>query len=71
MDPNENYRQLLAALESGDSDSAADLADSLRHWLQRGGFLPAGAESGAVWRAITRGEQLASAAADIRRACRG
>jgi len=46
MDPNEAYKQMVAALESGDLASAAEHAENLYDWLNNGGFLPALATTG-------------------------
>lgn len=40
MDPHQTYRDLLDALENGDTETARDLALALQRWLARGGFSP-------------------------------
>lgn len=40
MDPQETLRQLADALKANDWETAADLRDILREWLDRGGFGP-------------------------------
>lgn len=41
MDPNANYQDWLDAIRRGDEDTAADLAEALGQWLNRGGCAPA------------------------------
>ena len=40
MDPNAAWRELLAALESGDRDRVLETAAALTGWIDRGGFPP-------------------------------
>jgi hypothetical protein len=40
MDPQATWEQLLDALTTGETDTAAELATPLLHWLDRGGFPP-------------------------------
>ena len=40
MDPNAAWRELLAAVESGDGDRLLDTATALAGWLDRRGFPP-------------------------------
>jgi hypothetical protein len=47
MDPNAAWRELVAALESGDRAHLLDAASALAGWLDRGGF-PPDTSSGAV-----------------------
>lgn len=42
MDPTTCYRDLLAALNAGETDEAFELAENLKTWLDRGGFYPEG-----------------------------
>ena len=52
MDPNAAWRELLAALESGDRARVLDAAAALAGWLDRGGFPPdttAGAVTNPDW----------------------
>ena len=42
MDPDECLNVLLERISLGEWSDAADLAASLQHWLQRGGFPPGG-----------------------------
>ncbi len=52
MDPNATWRDLLAALESGDRARLLDAAAALARWLDGGGFPPdtaAGAVTNPAW----------------------
>ena len=40
MDPNAAWRELLAAVESGDSDRLLETAAALAGWLDQWGFPP-------------------------------
>lgn len=40
MDPTACYREMLASLQYGDSESAREHALNLRRWLNSGGFGP-------------------------------
>ncbi len=40
MDPNRTLWDLMWAIYEGDSDTAVELSDSLKKWIERGGFLP-------------------------------
>ena len=42
MDPDATFSALLEEIEAGEWDDAAEHAESLRTWLQRGGFPPGG-----------------------------
>lgn len=55
MDPTIAYRDLRSALNSGDRAKANELANALREWLRRGGFMPVGVPEDKVRIAIQRG----------------
>jgi len=40
MDPQAAWQQMVTAVAGGDWEEAIEFADSLRQWLQRGGFPP-------------------------------
>src|SRR5438132_14239505 len=40
MDPDRTYELLLSTLTDGNADQAAEYADALARWIQRGGFVP-------------------------------
>lgn len=40
MDPNATWTLLAEAIQTGETDEAAELADDLNEWLARGGFPP-------------------------------
>ena len=40
MDPNQTYRDLLAAMTAGDFDQALIHAETLEQWIKHGGFAP-------------------------------
>ena len=40
MDPNETYRDMLAAMKAGDHETARSLALALKDWFAHGGFDP-------------------------------
>lgn len=40
MDPDAALKELLEAVEAGDTDRVRQLADGLKHWLSQGGFPP-------------------------------
>ncbi len=40
MDPNKCLFDLVQAIYEGDRDTAVELADALKEWLSKGGFLP-------------------------------
>lgn len=42
MDPDATFSALLEEIEDGEWDDAAEHAESLRTWLQRGGNPPGG-----------------------------
>ncbi|MEZ6117117.1 MAG: hypothetical protein R3C28_11165 [Pirellulaceae bacterium] len=42
MDPDACFSMLLEHVADGEFDDAAELAESLQHWLRRGGFSPGG-----------------------------
>jgi hypothetical protein len=53
MDPQKTYRDLLDALDDGDTETARDLALALQRWLACGGFSPASLTPEAMTSAIT------------------
>lgn len=40
MDPNKCLFDLVQAIYEGDRDTAVELADALKDWLQKDGFCP-------------------------------
>lgn len=40
MDPNRTLWELVWAIYEGDSDTAVELTESLKEWINKGGFLP-------------------------------
>ncbi len=42
MDPDATFSEMLEEIVHGEWDNAAEHAESLRTWLQRGGFPPGG-----------------------------
>lgn len=40
MDPYQTYRDMFAAMESDDFETARELALALKEWFARGGFTP-------------------------------
>lgn len=54
MDPTTCYRDLRDALRDRDYALAHELAESLRQWLDKGGFMPSGASPWHVHRSIAR-----------------
>jgi len=42
MDPDASFSMLLEEIANGEWDDAAEHAESLQDWLQRGGFPPGG-----------------------------
>ena len=42
MDPNATFRELIKAMEDGDSESAVQHAFNLKAWLDEKGFSPCG-----------------------------
>lgn len=40
MDPNRTLWDLMWAIYEGDSDTAVELTDALKSWIDKGGFLP-------------------------------
>lgn len=54
MDPTICFRDLQVAWTAGNLDEAHELAEALRDWLHRGGFLPVGASAPDVDEWLTR-----------------
>jgi hypothetical protein len=52
MDANKCWQDLRDALAVGDRDAAADLAESLRGWIDRGGFWPSAAGRSEVFHTL-------------------
>ena len=46
MDPDATLKELLTAVETGDSTTVNDLADALVYWLDHAGFPPQTVGSG-------------------------
>ena len=40
MDPNQTFQDLFEAMQSGDQDTARELALALKDWFRKGGFYP-------------------------------
>lgn len=58
MDINAAFRDLLAAIAARDVDAARDLADSVKTWLDRGGFQPAGYSPEQIRETLNRAADL-------------
>ncbi|QDV81248.1 hypothetical protein [Planctomycetes bacterium TBK1r] len=59
MDPDQTFTEMLDAFGHGDYEGAAEHANNLAHWLNRGGFPPVLEVSTRVKQTFTVSDQLA------------